>query len=38
MLGAEEVQQLLAQAMGSAIEAAVRDEDFVSQLSKGRIN
>jgi hypothetical protein len=38
MLGVEEVQQLLAQAMGSAIEAAVRDEDFVSQLSKGRIN
>jgi len=38
MLGAEEVQRLLAQAMGSAIEAAVRDEDFVSQLSKGRIN
>lgn len=38
MLGSEEVQRLLAQAMGSAIEAAVRDEDFVLQLSKGRIN
>lgn len=37
MLGSEEVQRLLGQAMGSAIEAAVRDEDFVAQLSKGRI-
>jgi hypothetical protein len=37
MLGVEEIQRLLGQAMGSAIEAAVRDDDFVAQLSKGRI-
>jgi hypothetical protein len=37
MLGSEEVQRLLGQAMGSAIEAAVRDNDFIAQLSKGRI-
>lgn len=37
MLGTDEIQRLLGQAMGSAIEAAVRDDDFVAQLSKGRI-
>jgi hypothetical protein len=37
MLGVDGVQRLLGQAMGSAIEAAVRDDDFVAQLSKGRI-
>jgi hypothetical protein len=37
MLGAEEVQRLLGEAMGSAIEAAVRDNEFIAQLSKGRI-
>lgn len=37
MMGPEQVQELLAQAMGSAIEAAVRDEDFIAQLSRGRI-
>jgi hypothetical protein len=37
MLGEEEIQRLLGQAMGSAIEAAVRDEEFIAQLSKGRI-
>jgi hypothetical protein len=31
------VQRLLGQAMGSAIEAAVKDPEFVAQLSKGRI-
>ncbi len=38
MLGSSEVQKLLTQAMSSAIEAAVKDEDFISQLSRGRIN
>ena len=38
MLGTSEVQKLLTQAMSSAIEAAVKDEDFIAQLSKGRIN
>lgn len=37
MLGEEEIQRLLGQAMGSAIEAAVRDGEFIAQLSKGRI-
>jgi hypothetical protein len=37
MLGEEHIQRLLGQAMGSAIEAAVRDQEFVAQLSKGRI-
>ncbi len=37
MLGPDQIQRLLGQAMGSAIEAAVRDEDFVAQLSKGRV-
>lgn len=31
------VQKLLAQAMGSALEAAVKDDEFVGQLAKGRI-
>jgi hypothetical protein len=38
ILGEDEIQRLLGQAMGSAIEAAVRDEEFIAQLSKGRIN
>lgn len=38
MLGSDGVQKLLTQAMSSAIEAAVKDEDFIAQLSKGRIN
>lgn len=37
MMDAEKVQKLLAQAMGSALEAAVRDEEFVEQLEKGRV-
>lgn len=38
ILGEEDIQRLLSQAMGSAIEAAVRDEDFITHLSKGRIS
>jgi hypothetical protein len=38
MLGTDEMQKLLTQAMASAIEAAVKDDDFISQLSKGRIS
>jgi hypothetical protein len=38
MLGTSEVQKLLTQAMSSAIEVAVKDEDFIAQLSKGRIS
>jgi len=38
MMDQEVVQQALGQSMGSAIEAAVRDPEFVAQLSKGRID
>jgi hypothetical protein len=37
MVDSETVQKVLAQAMGSAIEAAVRDDAFMGQLAKGRI-
>jgi hypothetical protein len=38
MVDGEVVQSVLAQAMGSAIEAAVSDQQFVAQLAKGRID
>lgn len=38
MLGEEEVRRLLGQAMGSAIEAAVRDEEMIRQLRIGNLN
>jgi hypothetical protein len=38
MVDSEVVQNVLAQAMGSALEAAVNDEQFVAQLAKGRID
>lgn len=38
MMDQEVLQKVLGQAMGSAIEAAVRDSEFVAQLSKGRID
>jgi hypothetical protein len=38
MIDQEIVKNVLGQAMGSAIEAAVRDPEFVAQLSKGRID
>ena len=38
MLGEAAIQELLGRAMVSAIEAAVRDEDFLSQLARGRID
>jgi hypothetical protein len=38
MMDQDVVQQALGQSMGSAIEAAVRDPEFVAQLSKGRID
>jgi hypothetical protein len=38
MIDGEVVQSVLAQAMGSAIEAAVSDQQFVAQLAKGRID
>lgn len=37
LLDEESVQKLLAQAMGSAIEAAVKDETFRTQLMRGRV-
>jgi hypothetical protein len=37
MVDSEMVQKLLGEAMGSAIQAAVRDDEFVAQLAKGRI-
>jgi hypothetical protein len=37
MVDGEVVQGVLARAMGSAIEAAVSDEQLVAQLSKGRV-
>ncbi len=37
LLDEESVQKLLAQAMGSAIEAAVKDEAFTAQIARGRI-
>jgi hypothetical protein len=37
LLNEESVQKLLAQAMGSAIEAAVKDENFRAQLARGRV-
>lgn len=37
IMNAEKVQKLLAQAMASALEAAVRDEEFIAQLEKGRL-
>ncbi len=37
LLNQESVQKLLAQAMGSAIEAAVKDEAFRAQLARGRV-
>lgn len=38
MLGEDEVRRLLGQAMGSAIEAAVRDEEVIRQLRLGNLN
>lgn len=38
MMDQDVVKQALGQSMGSAIEAAVRDPEFVAQLSKGRID
>ena len=38
MVDGEVVQSVLARAMGSAIEAAVNDPQFVQQLAKGRID
>ncbi len=38
ILDEEDVKQLLGQAMGIAIDAAVRDRDFITQLSNGRIS
>lgn len=37
LLDADSVRDLLAQAMGSALEAAVRDEEFLAQVAKGRV-
>ncbi len=37
MLGEKEVSRLLAQSMGSAIEAVVRDEEIMRQLTRGNI-
>lgn len=37
-IGSDEVQSLLGESMGSAIEAAVKDRQFISHLAKGRIN
>lgn len=37
VVDSETVEKVLAQAMGSAIEAAVRDDTFMGQLAKGRI-
>lgn len=37
MLGEKEVSRLLGQAMGSAIEAVVRDEEIMRQLVRGNI-
>jgi hypothetical protein len=37
MLGEKEVSRLLGQAMGSAIEAVVRDEEIMRQLIRGNI-
>jgi hypothetical protein len=37
MLDEESIQKLLAQAMGSAIETAVKSDEFLAQLSKGRV-
>lgn len=38
MLGEKQVRRLLGQAMGSAIEAAVQDEEMVRQLQLGDLN
>jgi hypothetical protein len=38
MIDQTEIEKLLGQAMASAIETAVRDDEFVRQLSKGRID
>lgn len=37
LLDEESIQKLLAQAMGSAIETAVKSDDFLAQLSSGRV-
>lgn len=37
LLDEESIQKLLAQAMGSAIETAVKSDEFLAQLSKGRV-
>jgi hypothetical protein len=37
LLDEKSVQKLLAQAMGSAIEAAVKDEAFMAQVARGRV-
>jgi len=37
LLDEESIQKLLAQAMGSAIETAVKSEDFIAQISRGRV-
>ncbi len=37
LLDEESIQKLLAQAMGSAIEAAVKNEEFLAQISSGRV-
>lgn len=38
MLDDQKIQELLGQAMASAIEAATRDQTFMAQLAKGRID
>ena len=37
LLDEEMVQELLARAMGGAIEAAIKDESLIAQLSRGRV-
>jgi hypothetical protein len=37
LLDEESIQKLLAQAMGSAIETAVKSDEFLAQLSRGRV-
>lgn len=38
IISLEDVRKLLADAMAIAIEAAIRDEAFIAQLSKGRLS
>jgi hypothetical protein len=37
LLDEESIQKLLAQAMGSAIETAVKSDEFLAQISRGRV-